>query len=97
LDVAFAVDEVRVASEQEVQLEYAITPANATRNNVIFYSSDPEVVTIDKFGVLHAKKAGRATVSIYSWEDARPLAANAEETYLRTGVSDQVAVEVFSE
>lgn len=31
---------------------------------------DPEIATIDKFGVLHAHKAGEVSVKVYSWDDA---------------------------
>lgn len=39
-------------------------PDNATNKNVIWESSDPNVVTVDKSGNVTAKKAGKATITV---------------------------------
>ena len=41
-----------------------VKPDNATNKNVIWESSDPNVVTVDKSGNVTAKKAGKATITV---------------------------------
>lgn len=84
-------DFITQAGEQH-QLEHAISPAKATRNNVIYHSSNSAVASVDKFGTVRALKPGAATISLYSWEDARPLSTNMPITFLQEGISDSVKV-----
>lgn len=67
-------------------LESRVLPKNARRSGVIWESSDPSVITVDKFGVAQAHRAGRAEVTIYSWDDAEPVASNRNVTYRKTGI-----------
>ena len=80
---------------QPFPLSHRITPAAATRNNVIWESNRPEVATVDKFGTLHPHSPGEVTVSLYSWEDAVPRAAGpATPAYRRDGIRDRVTLRV---
>lgn len=74
--------EVPVKPGQESHLKCKVFPANATRNGVIWESSNPEVAMVDKFGVLHARKTGEVMISVYSWDDANPSAKNDGPEYL---------------
>lgn len=75
-------------------LEYRVLPAGATRQGVVWESSDPDVVSVDKFGTLAAHKPGRATITVYSWDDAYPVASNSEQTFSREGIQAKVSFEV---
>lgn len=75
-------------------LSCEVLPEKATRRNVIWESSNPSVLSVDKFGMLTAHAPGEATIHVYSWDDARPLAKNLEETYLKTGIQDRCEVTV---
>jgi hypothetical protein len=83
---------VSLTKGQIAELQVEILPANATRNNVIWESSDPAIASIDKFGMITAHKPGEVKVSVYSWDDAHPVANNAPETFSRKGISDSIAV-----
>lgn len=86
--------EVPVKAGDSSQLDYKVYPANASRQSVIWESSDPSIATIDKFGKLTAHKAGEVTVSAYSWDDAYPLAAMEKVTYRTSGIKSSVTVNV---
>lgn len=75
-------------------LECRTVPANATRGNVIWESSDPSVASIDKFSTVTAHKPGRVTVTAYSWDDAYPVASNAKQTFSREGIRASVNLDV---
>lgn len=76
-------------------LACSVIPSSATRKNVIWESSDPSILSIDKFGVVTAHKKGKAKITVYSWDDARPLSKNLKESYLKTGVQDTVDIQVL--
>ena len=48
----------------ENRLTYVITPANASNKNVIFSSSNENVVKVDNTGMVTAVSSGSATVII---------------------------------
>ena len=73
-------------------LQCAVTPGNATRKNVLWESDNPAVASINKFGEVTAHAPGSATITVYSWDDARPLAANEPETFIRKGIRDSIVV-----
>lgn len=73
-----------------LSLRCDVLPGQATRRNIIWESDNPAVASIDKFGVVTALTPGTARISVYSWEDAAPLAANLAEPYARTGIRDSV-------
>lgn len=76
------------------QLGYQTFPTNATRRNIVWDSSDPTIATVDKFGNLKTHKKGKVTISIYSWDDAFPVAANIPETFSKKGIKDKVEIVV---
>ena len=84
----------KVRINDSVQFQAQVTPANATMRNVIWQCSDPTVATVDKFGIATALQPGEATISLYSWEDARPLASGSSATLNTTGISEQVTIVV---
>jgi uncharacterized protein YjdB len=47
-----------------VQLKLKLTPASATYSSVVFSSSKPGVVSVDKAGTLTAKKKGKASITV---------------------------------
>lgn len=71
-----------------------IYPQNATRSGVIWESSDPSVVSIDKFGAAKAIKPGTATITLFSWDDAEPLANNGSVSYIKGGLKAIQKVQV---
>ena len=79
-----------------LSLECRVVPQNATRQNVIWESSDPKVATVDKFGTVTARSSGSARISVYSWDDANPSAADAPETFSRAGIQDSIEISVES-
>lgn len=86
--------EVPVRPGQSQELSCKIYPPNATRNGVIWETSDPEVATVDKFGVLTARKKGAVTVNAYSWDDAAPSASSKGPAYLKSGIKSSVTVQI---
>jgi hypothetical protein len=91
----------KMRTNDSVQLQAQVTPTNATMRNVVWQSSDPTVATVDKFGIATALQPGEATISLYSWEDERPVAANdgtkagdIPSTLDTTGISEQVTIVV---
>lgn len=77
-----------------VNLQCEIIPTEATRQNIIWESSNPAVVSVDKFGELTTHAQGTARISVYSWEDATPVASNLLETYSRNDIQDSIEVVV---
>jgi len=73
-----------------------VIPAQATRQNIIWESSDPKLATVDKFGVLTALAPGTVNISVYTWDDAYPVAANVLQTYSREGVQDSIEVTLIN-
>ncbi len=95
LGIAGAFDSLKVG--QTVELACKVVPANATRNNVIWESSDPSVVSIDKFGQATAHKPGRVTIRVFSWDDAYPVANGKAPAYRRDGIQDAIELTVVPE
>lgn len=74
---------------ESLVLKATVLPVNAKRQGIIWVSSDPSTLSVDKFGVITAHKKGQATISAYSWDDAYPVSANRQETFFTTGKQDQ--------
>ena len=91
-DQSMATGKIRVG--QAFQLNASYVPSNGTMRNVVWKSNNPEVVSVDKFGVATALKTGEATLSIYSWEDARPLSAGGNSTLDTSGINKQITLQV---
>ena len=51
-------------------VDYSLTPASAEKMNLIWSSSDPDVVTVNADGVLLALKAGTADISVMTEDGA---------------------------
>ena len=67
-------------------LQSKIEPENARRNDLIFVSETPELLSVDKFGELHAKAKGMAKITIYSWSDAEPRANHQVPEFKTNGI-----------
>lgn len=80
-------DKSNLSVGETVLLTSVVTPQQAKRQGVIWTSSDEQILTVNKFGEVSAHQAGSATISIYSWDDAYPVAANRKETFYRNGIS----------
>ncbi len=78
-----------------LQLQHEVVPNNATRNNIIWHSENPEIATVDKFGVLTAHKSGSVKIKLYSWDDAYPLSANTPEEFKTSGIQDAIEITVL--
>ncbi|MDP4624546.1 MAG: sulfatase-like hydrolase/transferase [Opitutales bacterium] len=86
--------EATLSKSKSVSLKATLTPANATRNNVIWESSDPSIASIDKFGTLTAHQSGTVKINLYSWQDAHPTANNEPVTYFRNGITDSISLTI---
>jgi arylsulfatase A-like enzyme len=86
-----------LAVGDRLALRHSVVPAQATRQNVIWQSSDPAVATVDKFGVLTAHAPGSVEIAVYSWDDANPSSANTRETFSHAGIRDAIRVKVVSD
>lgn len=75
-------------------LKHQVIPAMATRQNIVWTSSNPEVASINKFGELQARKRGRTTIQIYSWDDASPLATGKSGGFSKTGIQARAEIAV---
>ncbi|MGJ8679025.1 sulfatase-like hydrolase/transferase [Paraglaciecola sp.] len=78
-----------------ISLSAELTPANTTRNGVIWHSSNPSVASINKFGEITAHKKGTAKIHVYSWADAKPLADGKSAEFKTSGVTDSHTITVF--
>jgi uncharacterized protein YjdB len=80
----------RLKVNESIALQKLISPKDATMRSVIWESSDPAIAMVDKFGIVTARQLGNVTISLYSWDDERPVADGKEATLKRTGLSDQI-------
>ncbi|MFC1764693.1 sulfatase-like hydrolase/transferase [Planctomycetota bacterium] len=78
-----------------VTLTCRVTPAQATRQNVIWESSDATIASVDKFGLVTPHAPGSIKITAYSWDDAYPVAANMRQTYSRNGIQDSWSLTVL--
>ncbi len=84
---------IRVGDSMTLQCR--VSPVHATRQNIIWESSDPAVLRVDKFGEVTACAQGSACISVFSWDDAYPVAANVLETFAREGIRDSANMTVL--
>ena len=73
---------------ESIQLAHKVFPENATRTNTLWFSENPEIARIDKFGLIKTHQKGRVTITIYSWSDAYPLADNQSISFKKDGIKD---------
>ncbi|AUP78135.1 sulfatase-like hydrolase/transferase [Flavivirga eckloniae] len=79
---------------EDMLLIHEITPKNATRNNIIWHSENPEIASIDKFGTVKAHKKGKVNIELYSWDDAFPVSANEPVTFKKDGIKDVFEINI---
>ena len=79
---------------QSKQLECRVYPENASRRSVIWESDNPEVATVDKFGTVQAHRKGEAKITVYSWDDAYPVANPKKDEYKTDGLQSSVTIGV---
>ncbi|WP_155949301.1 sulfatase-like hydrolase/transferase [Gayadomonas joobiniege] len=92
VEIIADISELKVGETFDLDAE--VTPINATRDGVIWHSSNPQIATVNKFGEVTAHQAGEVTISLYSWSDARPLADNKSPEFLTDGIQDSITLEV---
>ena len=80
---------------ESIFLQKLISPQDATMRSVIWESSDPEIARVDKFGNVTARQPGVVTISLYSWDDERPVADGKNAVLTRSGLSDQITLSVI--
>jgi len=88
--------DVQLNTGESLTLRCEVNPANATRRNVIWESDNPAVASVNKFGEVTAHTPGTATIAVYSWSDANPLANGHDPEFLRDGVKDHLQITVIS-
>ena len=92
-EVTSPVELVKAKIGQKFALEYNVLPANASWKEVYFKSSDENVLEVDEDGVVTAKAAGEAKVTIIADDIFAPKAVAGEEyTYVAPSVEVVVAV-----
>ena len=92
-EVTSPVELVKAKIGQKFALEYNVLPANASWKEVYFESSDENVLEVDEDGVVTAKAAGEAKVTIIADDIFAPKAVAGEEyTYVAPSVEVVVAV-----
>lgn len=61
-----AVDDITISVDQEAKLKAKIIPTNATHKNLVYKSSNENIVIIGQDGTIKGQKDGKATVIITS-------------------------------
>ncbi|MER2491267.1 sulfatase-like hydrolase/transferase [Catenovulum sediminis] len=96
-----AVTDVKIIADKKVMsvgetfdIDAQVYPLNATRDGVIWHSSDPSIASINKFGEITAHQKGQVEISVYSWHDAKPMADNRKVEFLTQGVQDKITIQV---
>ncbi len=77
-----------------ITLGHQIIPQDATVNNVIWESSDPSIAKVNKFGDIIPISEGDVTITLYSWDDARPVAAGPKSLLNRSGMKSSVDITI---
>lgn len=83
---------------EKLDLDVELNPTNVTMNNVIWESSDTSIASVDKFGIVTAKKSGKVTITVHSWDTARPIGSKRRAIeYFKDGVKDTVTLEILAD
>ncbi|MBL6829272.1 MAG: sulfatase-like hydrolase/transferase [Puniceicoccaceae bacterium] len=93
-DVKIVTSTTRLKVNESIRLQKLILPKDATMRSVIWESSDPAIAMVDKFGIVTARQPGEVIISLYSWDDERPVADGKKATLSKTGLSDQITLRV---
>lgn len=93
-DVKIVASTTRLKVNESIRLQKLILPKDATMRSVIWESSDPAIAMVDKFGIVTARQPGEVIISLYSWDDERPVADGKTATLSKTGLSDQITLRV---
>lgn len=93
-DVKIVAPTTRLKVNESIRLQKLILPKDATMRSVIWESSDPAIAMVDKFGIVTARQPGEVTISLYSWDDERPVADGKKAALSKTGLSDQITLRV---
>lgn len=92
IDISSITDTLSVG--QSLSLQAKVSPKNAKRQGVIWVSNKPNILSVDKFGVITAHQKGNAIISAYSWHDAYPLSANRKETFYTNGIQAKQSFDI---
>ena len=92
VEIVTSKDRLRI--NESITLQKSISPQDATMRTVIWESSNPAIARVDKFGNVTARQPGVATISLYSWDDERPVADGKNAALSKTGLSDQITLTV---
>jgi hypothetical protein len=84
----------RLRINESIALQKSISPQDATMRTVIWESSNSAIARVDKFGNVTARQPGVVTISLYSWDDERPVADGKNAALSKTGLSDQITLTV---
>lgn len=93
-DVKIVASTTRLKVNESIRLQKLILPKDATMRSVIWESSDPAIAMVDKFGIVTARQPGEVIISLYSWDDERPVADGKTATLSKNGLSDQITLRV---
>jgi hypothetical protein len=93
-DVKIVASTTRLKVNESIPLQKLISPKDATMRSVIWESSNPAIAMVDKFGIVTARQPGEVIISLYSWDDERPVADGKTATLSKTGLSDQITLRV---
>ena len=85
----------RLKINESIVLQKLISPEDASMRSVIWESSDPGIARVDKFGNVTARQPGVVTISLFSWDDERPVADGKNAALTRSGLSDQITLSVI--
>ena len=76
-------DSLALAPEETARLAYTVEPANASNPAVYFRSSNPDIASVDTYGLVTARAEGSAVLHIYTTEgrftDSCPLTVKASD------------------
>ncbi|MEG0663888.1 MAG: Ig-like domain-containing protein, partial [Clostridia bacterium] len=65
-----------IEKDNTLQINTIITPENATNKTLIYESSNEDIATVDKNGLITAKEKGNAIIKIRSAEDSTQVTIN---------------------
>ncbi|MEM7109796.1 MAG: sulfatase-like hydrolase/transferase [Bacteroidota bacterium] len=76
------------------QLSFNLLPKEATRNSVIWYSENKDIIKVNKFGEIKGLRKGKTKIHLYAWDDALPVANNRNPTFFKQGLHDVIEIEI---